>query len=215
MDGITSSHVQCHAQLLNQIWWCYHTLAIVTSRTIKTSSALDIVKLMSIFNYTHSTPLSVIVAIALCFPTLFSSFRSMNRFPVVKKFLRVSVCYRSCEKVMNISYPCHKSHTDARDSRSIVSLVTFFSIRSLRFHFFRLFFYLFYISHNKFYVFELLNLSWCIKPMTIFFSFCVLAFNRQKNKISHKFCNQFLCVAGFWVCFKWSKEQECWKKKII
>lgn len=42
---------------------------------------------------------------------------------------------------------------------------------------FRFFFYLFYISHNKFYVFELLNLSWCIKLVEIF-----SLLNRQEEK---------------------------------
>lgn len=78
--------------------------------------------------YTHSTVLSVILAVTRFFSYPFL-FRSMNRFPLAKKFLslRVSVCYRSCEKVMNISYPCHKNHTDARDSRSTDTIGNVFS----------------------------------------------------------------------------------------
>lgn len=169
MDGITSSHVQHCAQLLNQIWWCYHTLAIVTSRTIKTSSALDIVKLMSIFNYTHSMPLSAIRAITLFASIRFSSFRSTNPF-VKKKFAAcecmLSQLRKSYEHFVSLS---QESYERTRFSCAQCHCWRFFPIRSPQFHFFRSFFYLFYISHNKFYVFELLNLSWCIKPMTSYF----------------------------------------------
>lgn len=173
------------AWISNQIWWCYHTHIYTHGAAIglhnKNVERLDIVKLMSIFNY------SFVESNIIC----------------LKSFVSVcglSTAVESYEHFVSLSHgqliqTVDTEHLDDVHCECTPFQMWWFSfVFFFRSSFFFSFIFIFiHISHNKFYGFELvLNLSRSVKLRGKFVCFILFSVdwlrntNRSSFLISHE-----------------------------